>query len=281
MISVIDNCTIAKSKTAYLASLSTAQKNKMLILIADALIENKSYIIAQNDIDIKNCNKPKHIIDRLMLNDNRIDAMAIGLRQLVDLSDPIGEVVEEWTNSVGLILKRIRVPFGVVGIIYEARPNVTADAIGLCLKTGNAVVLRGSRDAFNSNLAIVNVAKDALNKNGFDGEFIQLISDLSHESSTALMTARGLVDVLIPRGSANLINAVVSKSSVPVIETGTGNCHAYIHSSADYNIALNSVINGKLRRTSVCNATESLLFDESIAPIMLPKILSELNAKEI
>jgi glutamate-5-semialdehyde dehydrogenase len=260
-----------------MAGLSTVQKNEMLSLVADALIEKASEIIAANEIDLKiNADKPKNILDRLMLNEARIQGMSEGLKKLIELDDPVGEIVDEWTNYAGLNLKKVRVPFGVIGIIYEARPNVTADAIGLCLKTGNAVVLRGSRDAYNSNKAIVDVMVIALKNNGYDGKFIQLIDDLSHESSRELMTARGLVDVLIPRGSARLIQAVVENSTVPVIETGTGNCHAYVHASADYELAEKAILNGKLRRTSVCNATESILIDESIAGNFLPKLLGSL-----
>lgn len=277
MLTVRDNCERAKASTPYMASLSTAQKNEMLQLIADALVANAGEIIAANAIDLENnAQKPKNILDRLMLNESRIESMSVGLKKLIELSDPVGEITDEWTNYAGLKLQKVRVPFGVIGIIYEARPNVTADAIGLCLKTSNAVVLRGSRDAYESNKAIVEVAKNALISNGYESEFIQLIGDLSHESSEQLMTARGLVDVLIPRGSAKLINAVVTKSTVPVIETGTGNCHAYIHASARYDIAEAAVLNGKLRRTSVCNATESLLIDEKIAGEFLPRLLKKL-----
>ncbi len=282
MLSVRESCIKAKAGATYVASLSTIQKNEMLTLIADALVNNSSYIIEANQVDLKrNADKPKNILDRLALNADRISGMRIGLKKLIELNDPIGEIVEEWENYAGLKLQKVRVPFGVIGIIYEARPNVTADAIGLCLKTGNAVVLRGSRDAYNSNKAIVDVAIKAIEDKGYNGEFIQLISDLSHESSQQLMTARGLVDVLIPRGSARLIDAVVTNSTVPVIETGTGNCHAYIHEKADYDVAEKVILNGKLRRTSVCNATESLLIDESIAPIFLPKLLNVLAERGV
>lgn len=282
MITVRQNCERAKATTSYMASLSTAQKNEMLLLIADALVENSERIISANKVDLaKNADKPKNILDRLMLNEDRIKGMSDGLKKLIELPDPVGEITDEWTNYAGLKLQKVRVPFGVIGIIYEARPNVTADAIGLCLKTSNAVVLRGSRDAFESNNAIVNVARLALESKGYKGDFIQLISDLSHESSQQLMTARGLVDVLIPRGSAKLINAVVENSTVPVIETGTGNCHTYIQNSANYEIAEKVLVNGKTRRTSVCNATESLLIDEEIAKKYLPKLLGTLSEKGV
>ncbi len=278
MISVTDNCKLAKAAVPYLSALSTADKNNMLRIASDALTEQAEYILSQNKIDLgNNDDKPKHILDRLALTKERIKGMSDGLVKLIELPDPVGEIAEEWTNHAGLLLKKVRVPFGVIGIIYEARPNVTADAIGLCMKTSNAVVLRGSKDAINSNKAIVKVISDALNHNGYKSDFIQLVEDLSHESSEELMTARGLVDVLIPRGSAKLINAVVTKSTVPVIETGTGNCHAYIHSSADPDMAETIILNGKLRRPSVCNALESLLVDEDVAEKILPRVLSSLR----
>ena len=278
MISVTDNCKLAKAAVPYLSALSTADKNNMLRIASDALTEQAEYILSQNKIDLdNNGDKPKHILDRLALTEERIKGMSDGLVKLIELPDPVGEITEEWTNHAGLLLKKVRVPFGVIGIIYEARPNVTADAIGLCMKTSNAVVLRGSKDAINSNKAIVKVISDALNRNGYKSDFIQLVEDLSHESSEELMTARGLVDVLIPRGSAKLINAVVTKSTVPVIETGTGNCHAYIHSSADPDMAETIILNGKLRRPSVCNALESLLVDEDVAEKILPRVLSSLR----
>ena len=203
MISVTDNCKLAKAAVPYLSALSTADKNNMLRIASDALTEQAEYILSQNKIDLdNNGDKPKHILDRLALTEERIKGMSDGLVKLIELPDPVGEITEEWTNHAGLLLKKVRVPFGVIGIIYEARPNVTADAIGLCMKTSNAVVLRGSKDAINSNKAIVKVISDALNRNGYKSDFIQLVEDLSHESSEELMTARGLVDVLIPRGSA-------------------------------------------------------------------------------
>ena len=282
MLTVLDNCKLAKKSVGYISSLTTAQKNEMLSLIAGGLIENAERIIRANAIDLaQNADKPKNILDRLALNESRIKGMSEGLIKLVELDDPVGETVEETENYAGLKLKKVRVPFGVIGIIYEARPNVTVDAIGLCLKTGNAVVLRGSRDAINSNREIVAVISQILEKNGFNSNFIQLIEDISHENSAVLMQARGLVDVLIPRGSARLIRAVVEQSTVPVIETGTGNCHAYIHETADIDLAVKVIVNGKLRRTSVCNATESILVDEKIASVALPKVLGALMVRDV
>lgn len=282
MRTVKENCELAKASVGYLASLCADSKNKMLSLAAKALVDSADKIIEANGRDLeKNSDKPKHMLDRLALNLERIRAMSEGLLKLTELPDPVGEIIEEWTNAAGLLLRKVRVPFGVIGIIYEARPNVTADAIGLCIKSGNAVVLRGSKDAVESNKAIVETIKSSLSQNGFETDFIQLVEELSHESSEVLMAARGLIDVLIPRGSAKLINAVVEKSIVPVIETGTGNCHTYIHESADYDIAEKIILNAKLRRPSVCNALESILIDESVAEKFLPGILTALTERGV
>lgn len=282
MTSVRENCVRAHAAKEYAATLTTAQKNEALSLMADALVSSTDEILRANAVDLAaSADKPKHILDRLMLDEKRVAAMSDGLKKLTDLPDPIGEVMDEWRNHADLLIKKVRVPLGVIGIIYEARPNVTADAIGLCLKTGNAIVLRGSKDAYNSNRAIVDAMSRAIEKRGYKSDFIQLIDDLSHESSVELMTARGLVDVLIPRGSAKLINAVATQSTVPVIETGTGNCHAYVHKTADFDLAEKVILNGKLRRPSVCNALESLLVDREIAPAFLPKMLSALNERGV
>ena len=282
MLTVKENCEHAKASVGYLASLCAENKNKMLFVSAQALVDSADKIIEANGRDLeKNSDKPKHILDRLALNADRIRAMSEGLLKLTELPDPVDEIIEEWTNAAGLLLRKVRAPFGVVGIIYEARPNVTADAVGLCIKSGNAVVLRGSKDAAESNKAIVETIKSALRKNGFETDFIQLVEELSHESSEILMTARGLIDVLIPRGSAKLINAVVEKSTVPVIETGTGNCHTYVHESADYDTAEKIILNAKLRRPSVCNALESILIDEAVAEKFLPGILAALTERGV
>ncbi|MBR2974217.1 MAG: glutamate-5-semialdehyde dehydrogenase, partial [Clostridia bacterium] len=278
MITVRENCVLAKQAAPYLLSLTTAQKNEMLSHIAKALVSRADEIISANKIDLEtNAEKPKHILDRLMLNETRIAGMSEGLLKLIELDDPVGEVVDDYQNYAQLNIKKVRVPFGVIGIIYEARPNVTVDAIGLCLKTSNAVVLRGSRDAVESNKKLVAIIQETLENNGFKSDFIQLVLDLSHESSSAMMTARGLIDVLIPRGSARLIQAVVENSTVPIIETGTGNCHAYVHESADKDMAIKLIHNGKLRRLSVCNATESILIDESVYKKFLPDIIADLT----
>jgi glutamate-5-semialdehyde dehydrogenase len=229
-------------------------------------------------LDIEqNSDKPEYLIDRLTLNSKRIDGIADGLRQLVKLPDPIGEVLDDFVTPVGLHVKKVRVPFGVIAIIYEARPNVTADAIGLCLKTGNAVLLRGSKDAINSNKAIVGVVKTALKKGGYNSEFIQLVEDTSRVSAEQLMVCRKYVDVLIPRGSAGLIKTVVENSTVPTIETGAGNCHAYVEKTADLQIATDIIFNGKVQRPSVCNALESIVIDRAVAAKYLPVILVPLE----
>lgn len=278
MISVRENCERAKASVPYLSSLTTADKNEMLGIAAEALMRAENEILAANAEDLAaNAGMQQYLLDRLKLNHERIAGMSEGLIKLIELPDPVGEVMEEWHNHAGLLLKKVRVPFGVAAIIYEARPNVTADAIGLCLKTSNAVVLRGSKSSYKSNLAIVKAISDALISHDYKSDFIQLVEDLSHESSSELMTARGLVDVLIPRGSAKLIQTVVAHSTVPVIETGAGNCHAYIHASADPVIAEKIILNGKLRRPSVCNALESIVVDEAAVDTVLPVVIKSLR----
>jgi len=277
MLNVIDTCAAAKQTCGYIGAKNTQEKNRMLRLIAAALKANAERIIAANQADLsESAGKPAHFLDRLALSVKRVEDMACGLEQLVALPDPIGEVLEEWVAVGGFRIQKTRVPLGVIAIIYEARPNVTADAIGLCLKTGNSVVLRGSKDAIHSNRAIVEVAKTALADHGFEPDFIQLITDTSREGAGELMRCRASVDVLIPRGSAGLIRSVVEQSSIPVIETGAGNCHAYVEASADFDMAEKIILNGKLSRPSVCNALESLLVDRAIAPAFLPRIAKAL-----
>lgn len=271
-------CKLAAENSAYIASRNTAQKNKMLSTVSAALKANADEIISANAEDLKaNADKPRHHLDRLMLNSDRIYGISEGVDKVIALDDPIGEVLDDWTAESGIHIRKVRVPLGVVGIIYEARPNVTVDVIALCIKSGNAVVLRGSKDAINSNTAIVKFIKLALEKSGFNSGFIQLIEDTGRESSLDLMKCRAYVDVLLPRGSSGLINFVVENSSVPVIETGAGNCHAYLEATADPKIALDIILNGKLQRPSVCNALESLLVDRAAAKSLLPDILGALD----
>ncbi len=264
-MTISETCRLAKEHAGAVAYSSESDKNQMLSLAADALEAHADEIIATNAQDVSSCTRGEQFRDRLMLNAARIAGIAEGLRQLVRLSCPVGEVTEHYTTANGLDISRVRVPFGVVGIIYEARPNVTADAVGLCIKSGNAAVLRGSRDAYTSNEAIVRIIKDAIRSGGYDPEFIQLIADCSHEGAREFMRQKGTLDVLIPRGSASLIQAALEHATVPVIETGTGNCHVYVEKSADMKMAAKILCNAKTQRTSVCNACESLVVDDAFA----------------
>ncbi len=276
-MTVKEICSKAKENASFVALASTEEKNKMLALAAGAILKAENEILQANAADVAACERPPHFTDRLMLNRARLEEMADGLKKLIDLPDPVGETVEEWVNDSGLNIKKVRVPLGVIGIIYEARPNVTADAAGLCIKSGNAVVLRGSGEACRSNKAVVEAIKASLKANGYNPEFIQLVDDTSRAGAETLMQCRESVDVLIPRGSAALIRAVVEKSTVPVIETGAGNCHAYIEKNADIEKALPIILNGKLQRPSVCNALESLVIDEAVAGNFLPVVLGALK----
>ncbi len=274
-------CECAKEHACAIAYSTEQDKNTMLSLAADALVAHAGEIIEANKGDVASCTRGAQFCDRLMLNEGRIAGIAEGLRQLVALSCPVGEVIEEHETVTGLKISRVRVPFGVVGIIYEARPNVTADAIGLCIKSGNAVVLRGSKDAYASNEAIVRVIKEALRSGGFDPEFIQLLDDCSREGAREFMRCKQSLDVLIPRGSASLIQSALENATVPVIETGTGNCHVYVQRSADLAMAQNILVNAKTQRTSVCNACESLVVDDAFARDHLYELLTPLFARSV
>ena len=270
---------LAKEASRRLATLSTSVKDKALLDMADALQNKADYIIAENEKDIKAGREnglKEGLIDRLMLNKDRIAGIAEGLRQIAALPDPVGEAVSRVKRPNGLKITKVRVPLGVIGIIYEARPNVTADAAGLCVKSGNAVILRGGKEAFNSNMAIVKVMQDAGYAAGLPVGSINLVEDTTRESSTALMRLNEYLDVIIPRGGAGLIKAVVENATVPAIETGTGNCHVYVDSGADLDMAKNIVINAKTQRPSVCNAEEKLLVHEDVAGEFLPDMLKEL-----
>lgn len=281
MTTIADVCRKAKENAAAIAAASESDMNKMLEAAAAGLRSHAQEIIAANREDTAACTRGPQFVDRLMLNEKRIDGIAVGLEKLIELRCPVGEVLEERTLYNGLQLRRVRVPLGVIGIIYEARPNVTADAIGLAIKSGNAVVLRGSKDALRSNKIITAVIKRAIAAAGFNSEFIQLIEDASREGSTEFMRMNGLVDVLIPRGSAGLIQNAVQNATVPIIETGTGNCHVYFENTADIKKALPILINAKTQRTSVCNACESLLIDEAFAEKHLPEIVAELRSHNV
>lgn len=280
-MTISEICRRAKKCAGAIAFSSEADKNTMLSLAAAALTARADEILAANADDIGRFTREAWMRDRLMLNEARIAGMAEGLKQLTALPCPVGEVIERYTTESGLEISRVRVPFGAVGIIYEARPNVTADAIGLCIKSGNAVVLRGSKDAYASNEAIVRVIKDALRAGGYDPEFIQLLSDCSREGAREFMRQKEYLDVLIPRGSASLIQSTLENASVPVIETGTGNCHVYVEKTADPEMAKNILFNAKTQRVSVCNACESLVVDEAFAERHLPALLAPLFEREV
>lgn len=270
----------ARQAAATLATASRAAKDAALHAMAGALVDRTVEILTANAVDAARAREasiPDHLIDRLTLTEGRVAGMADGLRQMAGLPDPVGEVVRGSLLPNGLELRQIRVPLGVVGIIYEARPNVTADAAGLCLKAGNAVLLRGSSSARTSNEAIVAVLRDAVSQAGLPADAIQLVDASTRDSVKELMRARGLVDVLIPRGGADLIRSVVEDSTVPVIETGVGNCHVYVDAAADLGMALAILLNAKTQRPSVCNAAESLLVHEAVAAEFLATALPALR----
>jgi glutamate-5-semialdehyde dehydrogenase len=268
--------TRARAASTVLALATRAAKDAALEAMAVALLTDAEEILAANAADVEaaaSAGTPEHLVDRLRLDSSRLAAMAQGLRDVAGLPDPVGEVLRGSTLANGLQLRQVRVPFGVVGIIYEARPNVTADAAGICLKSGNAVLLRGSSSALQSNAAVVATLRRAAGESGLPEDVVQLVPGEGHESVKELMRARGLVDVLIPRGGAGLIASVVEESTVPVIETGVGNCHVYVDSAADLAMAERIVLNAKTHRTSVCNAAESLLVHESVAAEFVPRIV--------
>jgi glutamate-5-semialdehyde dehydrogenase len=270
----------ARAASHGLALATRAEKDRALHAMADALDARADDVLAANAEDVERAeagDTPANIVDRLRLTTERLAGMAGGLRDVAGLPDPVGEVVRGGTLANGLELRQVRVPFGVVGMIYEARPDVTADAAGICLKSGNAVLLRGSSSARSSNAAIVRVLRDAVRSAGLDADVLQLVPGESHESVKALMRARGHVDVLIPRGGAGLIRSVVEESTVPVIETGVGNCHVYVDRAADLDKALEIVLNAKTHRTSVCNAAESLLVHADISAAFVPRVVTALQ----
>ena len=274
----------AKEASVVLAKLRTPEKNKALIASAEALEQNMDKILAANKVDVEMAveNGIKGaFIDRLTLNEKRIKDMANGLRDVAALPDPIGEVLYMKTLDNGLIVGQKRVPMGVIGIIFEARPNVTSDAFGLCLKAGSATILRGGKEAFNSNTTIVNIFRDALEKIGMPKDCVQMVEDTRRETATEMMRLNGYIDLLIPRGGAGLIKSVVMNSTVPVIETGIGNCHVYVDEMADLEKAVRIVLNAKTQRPGVCNSCESLLVHENIAEKFIPMIIKELKEKKV
>jgi glutamate-5-semialdehyde dehydrogenase len=270
----------ARAASLGLALATRAQKDAALHAMADSLLAHQAEVLAANAEDVaraEGAGTPPNIVDRLRLTPERLAGMADGLRDVAGLPDPVGEVVRGSTLANGLELRQVRVPFGVVGMIYEARPNVTADAAGICLKSGNAVLLRGSSSARSSNAAIVAALRSAVEASGLEADVVQLVPGDSHDSVKALMRARGHVDVLIPRGGAGLIRSVVEEACVPVIETGVGNCHVYVDRAADLDQALAIVLNAKTHRTSVCNSAESLLVHAEIADEFLPRVVTALQ----
>ena len=274
----IDQARAAKDASIPLAALSRAAKDAALQAMADALAHGETAALEANAADVERARRAgtsEALIDRLRLDPGRIAGMVGGLRDLAALPDPVGDVVRGWTNANGVQVRQVRVPFGVVGIIYEARPNVTADAAGICVKSGNAALLRGSSSALESNRAVVAALRAGLVNAGLPADAVQLVEG-GREVTAELMAARGLVDVLIPRGGAGLINAVVEGSKVPVIETGTGNCHVFVDATADLDMALQILLNAKVQRPSVCNAAETLLVHEAVAGEFLPRALAAL-----
>lgn len=267
-----------------LGKLTTGEKNEILLKAAKALRDNYEVILKANETDLENGKKAGlkgSIIDRLALSKDRIYGMADGLEQIAKLPDPIGEVINMKTLPNGLIVGQKRVPMGVIGIIYEARPNVTSDAFGLCLKAGSAAILRGGKEAINSNKATIAVFKKAISELGADENIVQLIEDTSRESANTMMKMNGYIDVLIPRGGAGLIQSVVQNSTVPVIETGVGNCHVFVDESADIDMAVNIIVNAKAQRPGVCNAAETLLVHENISEKFLPVAIKALREKNV
>lgn len=274
----------AKEAEIQIAQLSTKVKNEILIKSAKALLDNCQNILDINREDVekaKTSGVKDAFIDRLTLTEKRISDMADGLRQIASLNDPVGEFLYGKTLPNGLIIQQKRVPLGVIAIIFESRPNVTADAFGLCLKSGNAVILRGGKEAIKTNIAIVNIFKNVLKECGINENAVQIVENTSHEIANELMKAHEYIDVLIPRGSARLINTVINNSTVPCIQTGVGNCHIFVDESAKLDDAVNIIVNAKTQRPGVCNAVETLLIHKNVASSVLPNIGKELQSRNV
>lgn len=284
MTELQEKCTLAKGASYKMASIGTEVKNTALEAIAAALCERSGEIIAANKEDIENVLdngiRPA-MVDRLRLSEKRIEDIAEGVRQVKALNDPIGEVIRMWTRPNGLEIGQKRVPMGVIGIIYEARPNVTVDAAALCLKTSNACVLRGGSEAIRSNIAIMKIMQEAAYGAGIPEGALNIITDTSRETASQLMKMNGYIDMLIPRGGKGLIKSVVENATVPVVETAAGNCHVYVDGDADLDMAVKIVMNAKVQRPSVCNAAETLLVDKRIAESFIPRIFDELKKKDV
>ena len=284
MKTLIESAAAAKAAGMAVAQLTTEQKNAALLAMADALEDRCAEVLAANAADMEreraNGMSPD-MLDRLMLNEKRVADMALGLRQVAELPDPVGEVMSEWTRPNGLLIRKVRVPMGVIGIIYEARPNVTVDAASLAFKAGSAILLRGSGSAYESNAAEVRIMRDALESAGVTPDAVCLVEEKGHDVVDKMLTLRGYIDLIVPRGSARLINNAVEKATVPILQTGTGNCHVYVDESADYAMAEAIVINAKTQRTSVCNAADTLLVQENWAEAHLKDLLKALTDKNV
>lgn len=274
----------AKGTLTFMSQVTTEQKNNALNAVADALEKNVDVIIAANKIDLtegKENGLNDGLLDRLMLNEERIKGIADGVRQVALLDDPCGKIISDYKKDNGLEIKKITVPIGVIGIIFEARPNVTVDAAALCLKSSNSVLLRGGKEAINSNTALSEIMRDAVESVGFPRDVIQIVHDVSRQSANDMMNMNEYLDCLIPRGGKGLIKAVVNNSTVPVIETGSGNCHIFVDESADINMAAEIIFNAKTQRISVCNACESLVIHSKIIDKALPVIAKKLKEKNV
>lgn len=281
---LIKKGTLAKQAALDLAKVDTITKDNALLAIADALVENADEILKANELDIKNAREKgisQAMIDRLMLTKERICDIADGVREVKNLNDPIGEVLKMWKRPNGLLIGQKRVPIGVIAIIYESRPNVTVDAAVLCLKTSNAVILRGGSEAINSSTTLMKIMQKAAYDVGIPEGCINIVEDTSRQTANELMRMKGYVDVLIPRGSAGLIRTVVENATVPVIETGAGNCHVYVDGESDLSIAEEIAINAKASRPSVCNSIETLLVDKAAADVFLPKIFERFRESNV
>jgi glutamate-5-semialdehyde dehydrogenase len=283
-LTILEICKRARAASYEVAKLSGEAKNAALCRMANALEANAEKILAANKLDVEAA-KAKglkaSLLDRLALDSKKISSMAKELREVSSLPDPVGSIERTWTRPNGLVIGLLRVPMGVVGVIYESRPNVTSDAAGICLKSGNAVVLRGGSDAINSNVVIGQVLRDALTGTGVPADTIQVVANPKRAAAEELMDMREYIDVLVPRGGADLIKTVVEKSRIPVIETGVGNCHVYVSEDADLQQAIPIIINAKCQRPGVCNAAEKLIIDQSIAEKFLPKAVSALREKGV
>ena len=284
MKTLIESAAAAKAASTVVAQLTTEQKNAALLAMADALESGMADILEANraDMERERANgMSEGMLDRLMLNEARVRDMAVGLRQVAELPDPIGEVMADWKRPNGLEIRKVRVPMGVIGIIYEARPNVTVDAASLAFKAGSAILLRGSGSAYESNAAEVRVLRSALESCGVTPDAVCLVEEKGHDVVDKMLTLRGYIDLIIPRGSARLINNAVDKATVPILQTGTGNCHVYVDESADYAMAEAITVNAKTQRTSVCNAAETLLVQEDWAEEHLKDLLKALTDRNV